>query len=86
MKVKRALTSAADTKVLLIDSSKFGKSALIRRAALTEFDEVIMDSGLPPAGRRGPAQGRGASAGGRGQGPATGNGHNLPALPGFARG
>ena len=48
VKVKRALMSAADTKVLLIDSSKFGKTALIRLAALTEFDEVITDSGLPP--------------------------------------
>ena len=46
MKVKRALMSAADCKVLLIDSSKFGKTALIRLAALTEFDEVITDSGL----------------------------------------
>lgn len=48
VKVKRALMSAADTKILLIDSSKFGKTALIRLAALTEFDEVITDSGLPP--------------------------------------
>ena len=84
VKVKRALMSAADTKVLLIDSSKFGKTALIRLAALAEFDEVITDSRLASGGRRGPAQGRGASADGRG--PATGNERNLPALPGFARG
>jgi DeoR/GlpR family transcriptional regulator of sugar metabolism len=48
VKIKRALMSAADKKVLLIDSSKFGKTALIRLAALTEFDEVITDSGIPP--------------------------------------
>ena len=48
VKVKRALMNAADIKILLIDSSKFGKTALIRLAALTEFDEVITDSGLPP--------------------------------------
>ena len=47
VKIKRALMSAADKKVLLIDSSKFGKTALIRLAALTEFDEVITDSGIP---------------------------------------
>ena len=47
VKVKRALMDAADSKVLLIDSSKFGRTALIRLAALTEFDEVITDNGLP---------------------------------------
>jgi DeoR/GlpR family transcriptional regulator of sugar metabolism len=48
VKIKRALMSAADKKILLIDSSKFGKTALIRLAALTEFDEVITDNGIPP--------------------------------------
>ncbi len=49
VKVKRALMSAADKKVLLIDSSKFGKTALIYLASLTEFDEVITDSGISAA-------------------------------------
>lgn len=48
VKTKRALMNAADRKVLLIDSSKFGKTALIRLAALTEFDQVITDSGIAP--------------------------------------
>lgn len=46
VKVKRALMRAADRTILLIDSSKFGKTALIRLAELTEFDEVFTDSGI----------------------------------------
>ena len=49
VKTKRALMAAADRKVLLIDSSKFGKTALIKLASLTEFDQVITDSGISPA-------------------------------------
>ena len=49
VKTKRALMEAADRRVLLIDSSKFGKTALIKLAALNEFDLVITDSGIPPA-------------------------------------
>jgi DeoR/GlpR family transcriptional regulator of sugar metabolism len=49
VKTKRMLMAAADRKVLLIDSSKFGKASLIKLAALTEFDEVITDSNLGQA-------------------------------------
>ena len=48
VKIKRALMNAAERRVLLIDSSKFGKTALIRLAPLSEFDEVITDSGIRP--------------------------------------
>ena len=33
----------------MVDSSKFGMSALTRMADLTEFDLVLTDSGLPSA-------------------------------------
>ena len=49
VKVKRALMNAADRKVLLIDSSKFGRTALIHLASLTEFDDVITDDGISAA-------------------------------------
>jgi DeoR/GlpR family transcriptional regulator of sugar metabolism len=49
VKTKRMLMNAADRKVLLIDSSKFGKASLIKLASLTEFDQVITDSNLDPA-------------------------------------
>lgn len=49
VKTKRALMEAADRKILLIDSSKFGKTSLIKLAMLTEFDQVITDSGLSQA-------------------------------------
>jgi DeoR/GlpR family transcriptional regulator of sugar metabolism len=39
----------ADTRVLLVDSSKFGITALIRLADLTEFDVVLTDSGIAPS-------------------------------------
>ncbi|MCW2309003.1 DeoR/GlpR family DNA-binding transcription regulator [Rhodobium gokarnense] len=48
VKTKRALMNAADKTVLMIDSSKFGKTALVKLAALTEFDQVITDSGIAP--------------------------------------
>ncbi len=48
VQVKRALMRAADRTILLIDSSKFGKTALIRLAELTEFDDVFTDSGIAP--------------------------------------
>ena len=38
----------ADKRVLLVDSSKFGVTALIRLAALSEFDVVLTDSGIAP--------------------------------------
>jgi DeoR/GlpR family transcriptional regulator of sugar metabolism len=46
VKTKRALMEAADKRILLIDSSKFGKTALIKLAALSEFDLVMTDSGI----------------------------------------
>ena len=49
VKTKRALMEAADRKVLLIDSTKFGKTSLIKLASLTEFDQVITDSGISAA-------------------------------------
>jgi DeoR/GlpR family transcriptional regulator of sugar metabolism len=49
VKTKRALMEAAERKILMIDSSKFGKTALIKLAGLNEFDQVITDSGISPA-------------------------------------
>lgn len=49
VKTKRALMQAVDRRVLLVDSSKFGMTALIRLADLREFDLVITDSGIAPA-------------------------------------
>jgi DeoR/GlpR family transcriptional regulator of sugar metabolism len=47
-KAKRALMGAADLRVLLVDSSKFGSTALHRLADLAEFEVVLTDSGLAP--------------------------------------
>jgi DeoR/GlpR family transcriptional regulator of sugar metabolism len=46
VRTKRALMRAVDRRILLADSSKFGISALIRLASLSEFDLVITDSGI----------------------------------------
>ncbi len=46
VKTKRALMNAVDRRILLADSSKFGITALVKLASLTEFDLVITDSGL----------------------------------------
>ena len=48
VKTKRALMGIADKRVLLVDSSKFGVTALIRLADLSEFDVVLTDSGIAP--------------------------------------
>ena len=48
VKTKWALMHAVERRVLLVDSSKFGKTALIKLAGLTEFDLVITDSGIAP--------------------------------------
>ena len=49
VKTKRALMGIADKRVLLVDSSKFGVTALIRLADLSEFDVVLTDSGIAPS-------------------------------------
>jgi DeoR family transcriptional regulator of aga operon len=49
---KRLLMSAVRTKILLIDSWKFGGPGFCDVAPLTEFDEVLTDDGLPEEERR----------------------------------
>ena len=51
LKIKRALMSIAQTRVLIVDSSKFGVTALNRLAALESFEVVITDTGLPAQDR-----------------------------------
>lgn len=46
IRTNRAMMESADRRVLLVDHTKFGKSALNWFAKLTEFDEVIVDSDL----------------------------------------
>ncbi|GGW24992.1 DeoR family transcriptional regulator [Gemmobacter lanyuensis] len=48
VRVKQAMHRAASRRVLLVDSSKFGKVALHLFADLTDFDAVYTDDGLPP--------------------------------------
>jgi DeoR family deoxyribose operon repressor len=43
---KKAVIESSDTKILLIDSSKFGKIKISHFADLTDFDIVITDSGI----------------------------------------
>jgi len=45
--VKRAMLEAADTKILLMDSSKLSRTALYRLAPLSNFDELVVDAGVP---------------------------------------
>ena len=47
--LKRAMVAAARTCVVLTDSSKFGKHALIRVAGIDEIDRIISDDGLDAA-------------------------------------
>lgn len=44
--LKRAMLAAAHTSVVLADSSKFGKHALIRVAGVDEIDTIISDEAL----------------------------------------
>jgi DeoR/GlpR family transcriptional regulator of sugar metabolism len=55
--IKQAMLAAAARKVLLADSSKFGRRALATVVGIDAFDHVITDSGLsselrPPYGDR----------------------------------
>jgi len=43
---KKAVIESSDTKILLVDSSKFGKIKISYFADLTDFDIVITDSGI----------------------------------------
>ncbi|MGV3655703.1 MAG: DeoR/GlpR family DNA-binding transcription regulator [Noviherbaspirillum sp.] len=49
---KRILLGAARTRILLIDSWKFGGPNFCDVAPLTEFEEIITDDGLPEEERR----------------------------------
>lgn len=48
---KRELIKIADRIVLLADSSKFSKVAMVRACALADVDVVIVDDGITDAGR-----------------------------------
>jgi DeoR family deoxyribose operon repressor len=43
---KKAVIESSDTKILLVDSSKFGKIKISHFADLADFDIVITDSGI----------------------------------------
>ena len=43
---KKAVIESSDTKILLVDSSKFGKIKISHFTELTDFDIVITDSGI----------------------------------------
>ena len=46
---KRALIDAAETVVLLTDSSKFRKIAMVRICELDQIDHVVVDGGIDEA-------------------------------------
>lgn len=48
--VMRAMLRASTRNVLLVDHSKLGRTALHRVAPLTDFDLVVVDSGVDEAG------------------------------------
>jgi DeoR/GlpR family transcriptional regulator of sugar metabolism len=45
--VKRVMLASAETKVLLMDSSKMPRSALHRLAPVSDYDRLIVDAGVP---------------------------------------
>lgn len=47
--VKAAMVESARLRVLLADSSKFGRESVFRYAALSDLDVVVTDDGLAPA-------------------------------------
>lgn len=47
VEVKRAAMKAAGSRLLAVDSSKYGMTSAYRVAGLDEFDAVITDDGLP---------------------------------------
>ena len=47
-RLKAAMIAAAKERYLLIDSSKFSKSALYRVTDLESFDRIIVDDGISP--------------------------------------
>ena len=51
LKIKRALMGIAQIRVLIVDSTKFGVTALNRLVSLDAFEAVITDDGLPPTDR-----------------------------------
>jgi len=44
---KRAVIESSDKKILLVDSTKFGKIKISHFADLTDFDIIITDTGIP---------------------------------------
>ena len=51
--VKRAVIAAAAHKVLVCDSSKYGKVGLFKAISLKDLNVIITDSGLDPFARKG---------------------------------
>jgi DeoR/GlpR family transcriptional regulator of sugar metabolism len=49
VRVKQAMMASSARRVLLVDSGKFGRTALHRLGSLAEFDTVLVDNGLPAA-------------------------------------
>lgn len=47
--IKRAAMEHSECKYLLLDSSKYGRSALLTYAGISEMERVIVDEGIPEA-------------------------------------
>jgi DeoR family transcriptional regulator, aga operon transcriptional repressor len=47
--LKRAMLASARHVIVVADSSKFGRTALVRVADLDEVERIVTDDGLPPA-------------------------------------